>query len=294
MSLKACVIITTKNRRDELVNALRSAVALRGEVEVLVVDDGSTDGTSEMVREQFPTVRVDRSEVSRHYLPQRNRAASLTSADILVSIDDDAIFSTPDVVAQTLRDFDDPRVGAVAIPYIDVLKNPNLRQRAPKDEGIYLTREFRGTAYAVRRELFVQLGGFTELIAQQLEEQEFCARMLDAGYVVRLGRSEPIHHMESPNRNRPGIYYHQARSHLLFCWLRAPAGVLPLELIRVAARRWRRALRQGFGWASFKGTIAGLAAGPRLLRVRKAVKPSTWRLLTRLRKHPLTIEEAGL
>lgn len=287
---QACVIITTKNRRDELANALRSALQQCGDVEVLVIDDGSTDGTADFVRQGFPSVRVARSEQSLGLVAQRNRGAQLTAADIIVSIDDDALFSTPDVVARTLLDFDDPRIGAVAIPYIDVKKNQNIRQKAPEANGIFIAREFRGTAYAIRRQLFVELGGFSTLIPQQLEEQEFCARMLDAGYVVRLGRADPIHHIESSNRSRTGMYYHQARSHLLFCWLRAPAAALPLELLRVSARRWRRAARSGYGWVSCKGLIAGLLAGPRFWHHRQAVKASTWRLLRKLRKNPLSIE----
>ncbi len=292
MSHRACVIITTKNRRDELANALRSALQQHGDIEILVIDDGCTDGTADFVRREFPSVHLDRSEHSLGLVAQRSRGARLTTADIIVSIDDDAVFSTPDVVARTLLDFDDPRIGAVAIPYIDVKKNQNLRQKAPETHGIFIAREFRGTAYAVRRELFLQLGGFCTLIPQQLEEQEFCARLFDAGYVVRLGRSDPIHHIESPKRNRTGMYYHQARSHLLFCWLRAPARVLPIELLRVSARRWRRAVRVGYGWASCKGVIAGLLAGLRCWGNRRPVKSSTWRLLNRLRKNKSLLIEA--
>lgn len=290
---RACVIITTKNRRDELANALRSAIEQRGDVEVMVVDDGSTDGTADLVRQQFPSARLERSEQSQGYLPQRNRAASLASAEILFSIDDDAVFSTPDVIAQTLRDFDDPRIAAIAIPYIDVLKGPQLRQAPPQSDGTYITREFRGTAYAIRREVFIQMGGFCEALQRQLEEQEFCARLLDAGYIVRLGRSDPIHHKESPYRDRSGIFYYWARNSLLFCWFRAPASVLAMEIARAAFRRWRRGLRHGYGWASFKGIIAGLAAMRRLRQLRHPVRRSTWHLLAQLRRSPMLLDEVG-
>jgi glycosyltransferase involved in cell wall biosynthesis len=293
MGQKVCVIITTKDRSGELANALRSATRQHGDIEVLVVDDGSTDGTADLVRRDFPSARLERSERSLGYLPQRNRAATLTTADILVSIDDDAVFSTDDVVAQTVRDFDDPRIGAVAIPYVESRRSRNVRQKAPDGNGIMIAREFRGTAYAIRRDLFIRLGGFCELIHQQLEEQEFCARLIDAGYVVRLGRAGPIHHLESPTRDLQTIYYHQARSHLLFCWLRAPIAVLPLELLLVSARRWRRAARRGFGRASCKGVIAGLLAGLRCWRYRQPIRFGTWHLLWKLRRKTLPIDAAA-
>src|SRR5690349_16819415 len=114
---EATIIITTKNRRDELRSALKSVFQQTAVIEVVVMDDGSTDGTREMVSAEFPLARVERSEKSRGYIVQRNLAAHVASAAILVSIDDDAAFSSPHVVEQTLNEFDDPRVGAVAIPY---------------------------------------------------------------------------------------------------------------------------------------------------------------------------------
>ena len=42
----ASVVITTKNRKEELLKAVESAMGQRGLLEVVVVDDGSTDGTA--------------------------------------------------------------------------------------------------------------------------------------------------------------------------------------------------------------------------------------------------------
>ena len=98
----ATVVIVTKDRKDELRVALASAVAQVGSVEVMVVDDGSIDGTADMVRREFPTVRIHRDEMSQGYIVQRNRAARLASAPLLVSIHDDAVFTSPQTVWQTL------------------------------------------------------------------------------------------------------------------------------------------------------------------------------------------------
>src|SRR5438128_1492334 len=107
----ASVVITTRNRCDELVDAVRSALNQSVPVEVLVIDDGSTDGTAELIRSQFPTVRLETSKMSLGYIAQRNRAAKLASGTFVFSIDDDAYFPSTETVAQTLRQFDHPRVG---------------------------------------------------------------------------------------------------------------------------------------------------------------------------------------
>ena len=47
--MKASVVIATRNRKNELRRAIASVVRQTDPVEVIVIDDGSTDGTSEMV-----------------------------------------------------------------------------------------------------------------------------------------------------------------------------------------------------------------------------------------------------
>jgi glycosyltransferase involved in cell wall biosynthesis len=52
----ASVVISTKNRKDELRNAITSCLSQSVPVEVVVFDDGSENGTSEVVRQDFPQV----------------------------------------------------------------------------------------------------------------------------------------------------------------------------------------------------------------------------------------------
>jgi glycosyltransferase involved in cell wall biosynthesis len=147
MSL-ATIAITTRNRKEDLVKSLASVMTQSVPVEVLVIDDGSTDGTSEMVRNQFPQVQLHRFETSSGLIVRRNRAAAMAESPIIFSLDDDAFFSSPFVVEQPLREFDDPRVGAVAIPFVDVNTSPEIKQKAPDANGIYATYSYIGTAHA--------------------------------------------------------------------------------------------------------------------------------------------------
>src|SRR6476620_11437826 len=103
MSRSATVVIVTKNRRDDLRRAVQSVIRQSAAVEILVFDDGSTDGTSEMLRAEFPGVTVHRSERSQGYIVHRNRGASMATGEIVFSVDDDAEYSTPNVIEQTLN-----------------------------------------------------------------------------------------------------------------------------------------------------------------------------------------------
>lgn len=219
---RATVVITTKNRKEELRNAIASALAQTAQPEVLVIDDASTDGTHELVAREFPQVRLDRSELSLGLIRQRNRAARLARSPILFSIDDDAAFSSETIVEQTLREFAHPRVGAVAIPFIDVKKSPDTHHRAPRADGIYARYDYIGTAHAIRRDLFLGLSGYRDILIHQSEEEDYCVRLLNAGYITRAGNADPIHHFESPKRSLARMDFYGARNKVLYAWHNVP------------------------------------------------------------------------
>ncbi len=230
-SAEATVLITSKNRKDELRKAIASALDQDAAPRVLVIDDGSTDGTSEMVRGEFPQVQLDRVEQSLGYIVQRNRRARLCCTRYIFSMDDDAIFSSPRVISQTLAELDHPRVGAVAIPFINVNQDQTIRQRHQKETGVEIHATYIGTAHALRRDIFLELGGYREFLFHQGEEEDYCIRMLAAGYVVRLGRSDPIHHFESPRRDFRRWDLYGRRNNVLFAWCNVPMPYFPGHLL---------------------------------------------------------------
>ncbi len=282
--MKATIVITTKNRKEELRVAVRSALAQSVEAEVLVIDDGSTDGTFEMLRSEFPEVRVDHAEQSRGLIVQRNRGAQLAGGDIIFSIDDDAAFSTPQVVEQILLDFDQSRIGAVAVPFINVNKENVLHQRAPDSPGVFISNVYIGTAHAVRRDVFLRLGGYREQLVHQGEERDYCIRMLNAGYVVRLGRSDPIHHFESPRRDFRRMDMFGRRNDVLFAIHNVPFPLWPAYAATTTLNGLIFGARIGRFWRMARGLAWGWAAIPGEWKARKPVAPSTYRLFRQLRR----------
>ncbi len=282
--MQTTVVITTKNRKEELRTAVRSAVEQTAQPEVLVIDDGSTDGTSEMIRSEFPQVRLDRAEQSLGLIVQRNRGAELAHGEIIISIDDDAAFSTPKVVEQTIADFSDPRIGAVAIPFINVRKENILQQRGPDDGMILCSFDYIGTAHAVRRDLFRRLGGYREYLFHQGEERDFCIRMLDSGYVVRMGRADPIHHFESPRRDFRRMDLYGRRNDVLYAWHNVPWPDFPLQLLGTTARGVMFGFKMGRPWRMIQGLAFGYGAMLHEIAQRKPVSRATYQLSKMLRR----------
>lgn len=280
--MKATVIVSTRNRKEHLVNAIRSAIIQTASPEVIVIDDGSTDGTSELLKSEFPEVILIHYNCSKGYIARRNEGATLATGDIIFSIDDDSEFSSPNIVEHILCEFSDFHIGAVAIPFIEPHKTDTLLQKAPDQQGIWVSDRFIGTAHAVRRDLFLKLGGYRENLIHQGEEGDFCIRMLDQGFYVRLGYSDPIIHHESPKRNYERMDYYGCRNSILFFWQNAPLRLLPLYILGTIWNCLKWTLLPYRLLTRIKGLIAGLLGC--FIAPRKPVSIKTfylWRILAK-------------
>jgi len=290
--MEATVLITTKDRREELRRAVASALAQPGVGEVIVIDDGSTDGTAEMVAGEFPAAQLHRSDASQGYIVQRNRGMRLASSPVVVILDDDAELESPQTVEQTLRDFDDPRVAAVAIPHVDVGVEDEPRVRAPAPEGVFVTSEFVGTASAIRRDVFDRIGGFRESIFHQGEERDFGVRVLAAGGVIRVGRADPIRHYPSQRRDVRRMDLYGRRNTILYAWYNEPFPSVAFRMLEMSAQGIVSGLRVGRPAAAVRGLLLGYRACWQERAERRPLPREVIRLFRRLWKHgPLPLDE---
>jgi glycosyltransferase involved in cell wall biosynthesis/GT2 family glycosyltransferase len=293
----ATIVISTRNRKESLRQSILSALNQSAPVEVIVADDGSTDGTAHMVRTDFPQVRLVRHEQSQGLIVRRNECARLASAAVIFSIDDDAEYSSANVVAQTIAEFDHKRVGAVAMPCINVRNNQLSIQRLPNNNEPFVIAHFVGTAYAVRRDVFLTVGGYRQTLIHQGEEQDFCLRMMARGWVVRLGGADPIRHYESPLRNVTRMNFFGRRNDILFAWHNVPMPLLPAHLAGTTFNGLLTSFRTGHLLSMSKGIAAGYKEVLRAQQVRQPVAANLYRLHRRLKKRgpqPLEVIESEL
>jgi GT2 family glycosyltransferase len=277
---EATVIIVTRDRRADALRAVASAVAQKPAPEVLIIDDGSTDGRPRAYgRPSRRESRAIRGIRGLHRAAQSG-GAELASGRILVSIDDDAEIPSNDVVAVTVGEFDGPQVGAVAIPYVD-LPDEEVHQRATGAEVAYLIHRFRGTAYAVRRDVFLRIGSFRTVLFHQAEEADFCLRLLNAGYVVRLGSAAPIRHHASPTRMPERAWFYECRNGVLFAWNNVPMPDLLAQLAKRTVHMLWLGSRVRRTCLFARGLLAGYAAALRHRSSRRPVRRSAWRLYKR-------------
>src|SRR5439155_26116948 len=173
---QATIAISTHNSKEILRRWILPALNQAVSVEVIVADDRSTDGTADMVRTEFPQVRFYQFGSRRGPTFLRNRTIQLASAELVFPIDDDSIFSSPRVVEQTIEEFGNPRVAAVAIPFFNPRLDWTQRQLAPDRKRLWVTDAFVGAAHAVRRSVFLKMGGYREHFFYMGEEADLCIR----------------------------------------------------------------------------------------------------------------------
>lgn len=92
------IVIPVHNRRETTLQALRSLSRIDRtglNVHIIIVDDGSTDGTSEAIAEQFPEVELVHGDGTLHYAAGTNRGierALRKNPDYILASNDDAVF----------------------------------------------------------------------------------------------------------------------------------------------------------------------------------------------------------
>ncbi|MER5910754.1 glycosyltransferase [Streptomyces sp. NPDC001982] len=107
------VLVPAYNEAKCIENTVRSLMASEHPIEIIVVDDGSTDGTARIVEAMaLPNVRVVR-QMNAGKPAALNRGLANSSHDLIVMMDGDTVFEPP-TVRELVQPFGDPRVGAVA------------------------------------------------------------------------------------------------------------------------------------------------------------------------------------
>ncbi|MFF2330758.1 MULTISPECIES: bifunctional polysaccharide deacetylase/glycosyltransferase family 2 protein [unclassified Streptomyces] len=167
------VLVPAYNERACIANTVRSLVASDHPVEIVVIDDGSTDGTADLVEAmRLPRVRVlRRSNAGKP--AALNHGLAHARHDIVVMMDGDTVFE-PSTVRELVQPFADPRVGAVAgnakvgnrdsligaWQHIEYVMGFNLDRRMY--DLLRCMPTIPGAVGAFRREALDRIGGMSE------------------------------------------------------------------------------------------------------------------------------------
>jgi GT2 family glycosyltransferase len=268
------VVVITHQRRPELVLALSRLRALPEQPHVVVVDNGSTDGTADAVRTRFPEVELIASPQNLGAVGRNVGVARLATPYVAFCDDDtwwepgslttaaDALDAHPRLAVVTARILVEP--AGVEDPIVPELRDSPVRG-APWLPGPALG-SFLAGASVLRREAFEEVGGFSERLWLGGEEELMAGDLAAAGWELCYLSELTVHHQASRardphRRRRDGI-----RNTLWTTWLRRP--------LRPAVRRTLRLLRTvPRDRVSAGGVLAAARGLPWVLRERRVLPP---------------------
>jgi glycosyltransferase involved in cell wall biosynthesis len=111
------ILITTKNRLEALKYTLSKCDFLlnRKDTEFIICDDGSTDGTFDYIKSNFPSIQLIENKISKGLIYSRNRLLEITKAKYAISLDDDAHFISDNPI-EAIGDYfeNNPKCGVQA------------------------------------------------------------------------------------------------------------------------------------------------------------------------------------
>jgi hypothetical protein len=238
-----------------------------GNLETIVLDDGSRTPMPTNFPARFSWVRFERCEVSRGYIAQRNRLARMLHSELYLSLDDDsypAADARLDVAAAWLTGTKDAVALAFAIhgPYEPAAPGASVRRP-------YLVRHYIGCAHMLKRDLFERLGGYTECLSHYCEETDFALKAWNKGYKIYKYASVVIIHAQSSAGRDPAnahrllarnlIWVSLWRSPFLFFSIDFPLRILRMMRFKTHRVYWRAVVR---------GYLEGLGGVPRIARFR--------------------------
>lgn len=270
------IIIVSWNALDHLKNYLPSVASTDyPNYEIIIADNNSSDGSKEWVRENYPNIKIAELDKNYGYCGGNNRAVPHAEGDILLFLNNDVRVQSDWLDGLATCFERDPKVAAVqpkmlsdekpeffeyagaAGGYLDRYGYPFCRGRVfdnvEKDNGQYNnTKDIlwaSGAAFAIRKGVFQNSGGFDEDFEFHMEEIDLCWRLWNNGYKIRFCPDSTVYHLGggSMAMDSPRKVYYNYRNNLRMIWKNSSSSTLP----------WRFIIRYGLDIiAAFRSLIS--------------------------------------
>ncbi|HEY63971.1 MAG TPA: glycosyltransferase [Caldilineae bacterium] len=235
--IRFSVVIPTYNRWAQLRCSLTAVLRQTySNYEVIVVDDGSTDNTGEMIQRVFPQVRYVRQDANRGPAAARNRGIAAASGEIVAFTDDDCVVP-PEWLAKISHGFhrwpDVAGVGGYQEAPDDLLRTNKVafaehvmrlrrwgKQAQVEQLGGDEVPGLGTNNVAYRRDVLIEVGGFDETFPVAAgEDADLKLRIAQRGYRLLYLPLKVCHYREYTIqaqwqmhwRRGVGAYYFEAK-----------------------------------------------------------------------------------
>ncbi|NJD77325.1 MAG: glycosyltransferase family 2 protein [Candidatus Methanoperedens sp.] len=220
--LKVSVVVANWNRKDDLKECLES---IKNEtyknIEVIVVDNHSTDGSIEMVRSEFPEVKlIIMPDSSYGACETFNIGFANTTGEYIIVMDNDAVMGGHNTVEKIVEEFQkNPRTGIISCKIYNYYTKQPENLLLTKEGAItskeldkyinYTYIDFHGAGAGLRKNMLEDIGYYNKDLFIYMNETDLSTRALTAGYEIRYFSDILFYHKQKPD-SRPSsrnIYY---------------------------------------------------------------------------------------
>jgi GT2 family glycosyltransferase len=286
------VITLNWNRREDLDRTLQLILQQTYQpLEIIVVDNGSTDGSVEHVGKEFPDIRLiplhENTGVEGY-----NKGIRNAKGEYILLIDNDMDLLQQDTLEKALEYFaGNPKLGAVALQ-VRLEDRTELSPNNPKfweahgdAEHGYPCSTFDGGGVALRSTVLQQVGLYTPEFFVYHSEVDLSTRIWDAGFEIRYFPAVAVSHRHSPvSRNPKAHTFYATRNYLWYVWIYYPFRIGLLETLHFLQRSFFQNVRAGKSLGSWaRGFFAAVFGWRRVSHHRRPVKPETIRWMQQLR-----------
>ncbi len=265
--------------------------------EVLVVDNASEDESLEIVRRDFPEVRVLPLDRNYGFAAACNRGAEAANGDVIVLLNNDTETDPAwlEEIVKALQEH--PEAGAIASKILLFDKRniihstgdmmgvdgiPINRGVWEEDKGQYdlYQQVFSacGAAAAYRREMWEELGGFDEDLFMYLEDVDLAWRAQLRGWKTVFAPKAKVYHHLSATGGGPIASFYTGRNTILVIVKDMPGKLVKRHWRRIVGAQLKiawdaiKASRGDAARARLRGQLSALASLPRWLKKRSQVQ----------------------
>jgi len=207
----ASVVVVSWNKKLEMMELIESLIKQKYQrKEIIVVDNASTDGTVDILRQKFPLIKI--MPLDKNYGLHKGFNIGVKSAkgEIIIGIDQDCVLMDESVIDKVIRCFKENRkLGIVAFNVKNYYSrknawdNPRFLKEERLKEG-YPCFAYNGCGFAVLKDIYKRAGGLSEEFFIYYGEIDLTLRVIELRYQCRYFPDITVFHKSSlkpPNTN---------------------------------------------------------------------------------------------
>jgi GT2 family glycosyltransferase len=276
---RATIVVLTCNRRLQLLGTLAALERLPGRWPIIVVDNGSTDGTADAVAARYPKVMVIRT-LRNLGAAGRNLAVAYAHTPYVAFCDEDTQWE-PGALERAVSILDaSPNVGVLnACLQVGTLREPDptclSMARSPLQHdtlpGPQLL-DFMASACVMRTRAFFDVGGYWPPFFVGGEEELMALDLVERGWHIVYADDVIARHFPMRLRKSRQLEQLMARNAIWVAWMRRPWQA-------AAHETWRQLCHARGRKMLLPVMLTVLLGLPRALRRRKVISPAVEQMI---------------